>query len=94
MDFQKKNGRSERIRTSDPLIPNQVRYQAALRSVPLVEGLIAFQFPYSKGRRSNFINQCKDFHVHVSYAGLSSLVGWNSRHAGGKSAALACEKLS
>lgn len=25
-------GRSERIRTSDPLIPNQVRYQAALRS--------------------------------------------------------------
>ncbi|CAL8473433.1 protein of unknown function [Caballeronia sp. S22] len=25
-------GRSERIRTFDPLIPNQMRYQAALRS--------------------------------------------------------------
>ena len=31
------DGRSERIRTSDPLIPNQVRYQAALRSVPISE---------------------------------------------------------
>ena len=27
-----RNGRSERIRTSDPLLPKQVRYQAALRS--------------------------------------------------------------
>ena len=27
-----KTGRSERIRTSDPLLPKQVRYQAALRS--------------------------------------------------------------
>jgi hypothetical protein len=27
-----KRGRSERIRTFDPLIPNQMRYQAALRS--------------------------------------------------------------
>jgi hypothetical protein len=27
-----KFGRSERIRTSDPLLPKQVRYQAALRS--------------------------------------------------------------
>ncbi len=27
----KKNGRGERIRTSDPLVPNQVRYQTALR---------------------------------------------------------------
>jgi hypothetical protein len=25
-------GRSERIRTSDPLLPKQVRYQTALRS--------------------------------------------------------------
>jgi hypothetical protein len=25
------NGRGERIRTSDPLVPNQVRYQTALR---------------------------------------------------------------
>ena len=28
----KRNGRSERIRTSDPLVPNQMRYQAAPRS--------------------------------------------------------------
>lgn len=28
----RENGRSERIRTSDPLLPKQVRYQAALRS--------------------------------------------------------------
>ncbi len=27
-----KSGRSERIRTSDPLVPNEVRYQAALHS--------------------------------------------------------------
>jgi hypothetical protein len=26
------NGRSERIRTSDPIVPNDVRYQAALHS--------------------------------------------------------------
>jgi hypothetical protein len=26
-------GRNERIRTSDPLVPNEVRYQAALHSV-------------------------------------------------------------
>ena len=26
-----KDGRGERIRTSDPLVPNQVRYQTALR---------------------------------------------------------------
>lgn len=30
--FHGKSGRSERIRTSDPLLPKQVRYQAALRS--------------------------------------------------------------
>lgn len=29
---QRETGRSERIRTSDPLLPKQVRYQAALRS--------------------------------------------------------------
>ena len=26
------SGRNERIRTSDPLVPNEVRYQAALHS--------------------------------------------------------------
>ena len=29
---RKKSGRSERIRTSDPLLPKQMRYQTALRS--------------------------------------------------------------
>ncbi len=30
------NGRGERIRTSDPLLPKQVRYQAALRPEPVL----------------------------------------------------------
>ena len=29
--FVLSNGRGERIRTFDPLVPNQMRYQAALR---------------------------------------------------------------
>jgi hypothetical protein len=29
-EIQKKLGRGERIRTFDPLVPNQMRYQAAL----------------------------------------------------------------
>ncbi len=33
---QWENGRGERIRTSDLLVPNQLRYQAALRPVPRV----------------------------------------------------------
>jgi hypothetical protein len=31
-DTELVDGRSERIRTSDPLVPNQMRYQAALHS--------------------------------------------------------------
>jgi hypothetical protein len=31
MLWLKNNGRGERIRTFDPLVPNQMRYQAALR---------------------------------------------------------------
>jgi hypothetical protein len=31
-DVMSKYGRSERIRTSDPIVPNDVRYQAALHS--------------------------------------------------------------
>lgn len=31
-DVRLRNGRSERIRTSDPIVPNDVRYQAALHS--------------------------------------------------------------
>ena len=30
--FVLSNGRNERIRTSDPFVPNEVRYQAALHS--------------------------------------------------------------
>ena len=37
-----KTGRSERIRTSDPLLPKQVRYQAALRSDRVARG---YRFP-------------------------------------------------
>src|SRR5580704_11658938 len=33
-----RNGRSDRIRTCDPLTPSQVRYQAALRSDPARDG--------------------------------------------------------
>ena len=33
--LQKLNGRGERIRTSDPLLPKQVRYQTALRPEPV-----------------------------------------------------------
>jgi hypothetical protein len=32
------NGRGERIRTSDPLVPNQVRYQTALRPELFLSG--------------------------------------------------------
>ena len=42
------NGRGERIRTSDPLVPNQVRYQTALRP----ENFVAVK--RSKERRSPF----------------------------------------
>ena len=31
LSYGRKSGRGERIRTSDPLLPRQVRYQAALR---------------------------------------------------------------
>ena len=35
-------GRSERIRTSDPLVPNEVRYQAALHSDGAASGAAGF----------------------------------------------------
>ena len=46
------NGRGERIRTSDPLVPNQVRYQAALRPEP--GGLSRDPKP-SRSRRSRLL---------------------------------------
>ena len=44
------NGRSERIRTSDPLVPNEVRYQAALHS-----DLAAFPQSDARGRPRGLI---------------------------------------
>ena len=48
------NGRSERIRTSDPLVPNEVRYQTALhsdsRAAQRDAGLIDGPFGPRKGR--------------------------------------------
>ncbi len=50
-------GRSERIRTSDPLVPNEVRYQAALHSVTSEAAYSAVLFPLqdvlSKNARNN-----------------------------------------
>ena len=37
---EERNGRGERIRTSDPLLPKQVRYQTALRPETLVVDLM------------------------------------------------------
>lgn len=41
--FCRKNGRGSKIRTCDPLVPNQMRYQAALYPDPLIgSGVSAF----------------------------------------------------
>ncbi|CAH1656287.1 hypothetical protein CHELA1G11_13237 [Hyphomicrobiales bacterium] len=55
------DGRSERIRTSDPLVPNEVRYQTALHSdIACREaGLIAVLSPVCKPCRAN---KCILFH--------------------------------
>ncbi len=45
-----KIGRSERIRTSDPLVPNEVRYQAALHSDTATFAAIAFALRRASGR--------------------------------------------
>ncbi|CAH1670567.1 hypothetical protein CHELA40_13444 [Chelatococcus asaccharovorans] len=49
------DGRSERIRTSDPLVPNEVRYQTALHSdIACREaGLIALPSAVCNPSRSN-----------------------------------------
>lgn len=43
-------GRSERIRTSDPVVPNDVRYQAALHSVTSGAS-IEQHFPFHKHQK-------------------------------------------
>ncbi len=49
-----KIGRRERIRTSDPLVPNQLRYQAALLAVLLLfEFLVQFFKSWCEGGDSN-----------------------------------------
>jgi hypothetical protein len=61
----KADGRSERIRTSDPLLPKQVRYQAALHSVgPVMAALIAMAF-----------GNCKQLPLPVSLAIASPRIG-------------------
>ena len=46
-------GRSERIRTSDPLVPNEVRYQAALHSDGPVSGAGGFIGARRRARKSD-----------------------------------------
>ena len=54
-ELKDKNGRGERIRTSDPLVPNQVRYQTALRPEKMcfedVERLGAYRCFRHQGKR-------------------------------------------
>src|SRR5690554_3855146 len=49
---RRENGRRERIRTSDPFVPNEVRYQAALHADqrPVLYGLPAVLLPPSVGK--------------------------------------------
>src|SRR5690554_381464 len=49
---RRENGRRERIRTSDPFVPNEVRYQAALHADqrPVLYGLPAVLLPPSLGK--------------------------------------------
>ncbi len=49
-------GRSERIRTSDPVVPNDVRYQAALHSVTSDAGYIPPSFYACKSFHKHFFN--------------------------------------
>ena len=54
--FPKRNGRSGEIRTPDPLLPKQVRYQAALRSArPYVRRDNAVEPPEDSFRRGRVI---------------------------------------
>src|SRR5690554_7177413 len=49
---RRENGRRERIRTSDPFVPNEVRYQAALHADqrPVLYGLPAVLLAPSLGK--------------------------------------------
>jgi hypothetical protein len=52
------NGRSERIRTSDPLVPNEVRYQAAPHSDTTRSGRYIPPFPGLQGRGGQGPRSC------------------------------------
>ena len=70
------NGRGERIRTSDPLLPKQVRYQAALRPELLVSNGVDLKMPTAKLRET--FERCRllaDFRsLPESQVELSSLI--------------------
>ena len=60
-----KNGRGEKIRTSDPLLPKQVRYQAALRPdtedvfyITRLGDLARFFSPYWAGFSARYCSNC------------------------------------
>ena len=70
------NGRGERIRTFDPLVPNQMRYQAALRPDEPVfyrpNALLRLQAP---ANHDLFTEKCK------SIAWMPRIVRYSDRHA-------------
>jgi hypothetical protein len=55
------NGRGERIRTSDPLVPNQVLYQAE----PLPELAVGRMFAVERSLAEPFVN-ARELHQSVS----------------------------
>src|SRR5580704_19774527 len=62
-----RNGRSDRIRTCDPLTPSQVRYQAALRSDTL-RGSALIGRAFGLGNASAFAQQAVQPRLHFGEA--------------------------
>ena len=53
--LRRENGRSDRIRTYDPLVPNEVRYQTALHSdTDISSGKAGLIAAVAKGRKGRF----------------------------------------
>jgi hypothetical protein len=55
------NGRGERIRTSDPLVPNQVRYQTALRPECCCGEISVKVLSVRLKRAGGLLDRCTDF---------------------------------
>ena len=55
------NGRGERIRTSDPLVPNQVRYQTALRPEMMLGEMSTRGAFLVAQARVGLLDRCIDF---------------------------------